>query len=107
GDAYLALGDVAHAKASYEQALAVDAHSGDALVGLSKHALTQRDREAAQLYAAEAVTKDPRNADAWLFQGSMLRAANKPDEALVAFDKVLAINPGHRTAHIEKATLDI
>jgi putative PEP-CTERM system TPR-repeat lipoprotein len=107
GDAYLALGDAAHAKESYQQALAVDAHSGDALVGLAKHALTQRDREAAQLYAAEAVAKDPSNADAWLFQGSVLRAANKPDEALAAFDKVLALKPNHRSAHVEKATLDI
>ncbi|MGZ5200157.1 MAG: XrtA/PEP-CTERM system TPR-repeat protein PrsT [Telluria sp.] len=107
GDAYLALGDAAHAKEAYEQALAVDAHSGDALVGLSKHALVQRDVQAAQLYAAEAVAKDPTNVDAWLFQGNMLRAANKPDEALAAFDKVLALKPTHRTAHIEKATLDI
>jgi putative PEP-CTERM system TPR-repeat lipoprotein len=107
GDAYLALGDAAHAKEAYQQALAVDAHSGDALVGLAKHALSQRDLEAAQLFAAEAVAKDPSNADAWLFQGSILRAANKPDEALAAFDKVLALKPTHRTAHIEKATLDI
>jgi putative PEP-CTERM system TPR-repeat lipoprotein len=107
GDAYLALGDAAHAKEAYQQALAVDAHSGDALVGLARHALTQRDREAAQLYAAEAVAKDPSNAEAWLFQGGILRAANKPDEALAAYDKVLALKPTHRTAHIEKATLDI
>jgi putative PEP-CTERM system TPR-repeat lipoprotein len=107
GDAYLALGDPAHAKQAYESALAADPKSGDALVGLARHAVLQHDRQAAELYTAQALSKDPGNPEVWMFNGTLLRAENKPDEALAAFDKVLSLQPGHRSAHVEKANIEI
>jgi putative PEP-CTERM system TPR-repeat lipoprotein len=107
GEAYLALGDAAHAKDAFEQALAVDPNAGDALTGLARHAIMKGDRQAAELYASEAVAKDPKNAEVWMFNGTMLRAGGKPDQALAAFDKALALQPGHHTAHIEKAYIEI
>jgi putative PEP-CTERM system TPR-repeat lipoprotein len=107
GDAYLALGDAAHAKDAFEQALVVDPNAGAALVGLARHAIVKGDRQAAELYSAEALAKDPKNAEVWMFSGTMLRAAGKPDQALAAFDKALAVQPGHHTAHVEKAYIEI
>ena len=58
-------------------------------------------------YADQALAAEPRNTDALLFKGDLLRAQNQPAQALAAYDKVLAINPAHRSAHIEKAYLEI
>lgn len=107
GDALLASGDIGGAKAAYQQALLADPRSGDALAGLARHALVTQDRIAAETYAAEAVAKDPANADAWMLESMILRAAGKPDDALAALDKVLALKPQHRSAHIEKAAIEI
>ena len=106
-DAYLALGKRAEAKQTYEQALALAPTTGDALVGLSRLAVVQRDMDSAQRYLDEATAKDPKNAEVWMFKGAMLRAQNKPDDALAAFDKALAIKPDHRMAHVEKAYIEI
>jgi putative PEP-CTERM system TPR-repeat lipoprotein len=107
GDALLASGKADEAKQSYGAALALNANSGDALLGLARHALFNKDREAAELYGQEAVTKDPKNPEVFMFQGTMLRMNGKADEALAAFDKALALKPDHRTAHIEKAYVEI
>ena len=107
GDALLAAGDSDGAKASYMQALVTDPRSGDALAGLARHALVTQNRFAAETYAAEAVAKDPDNAEAWMLESMILRANAKPDEALAALDKVIALKPQHRSAHIEKANIEI
>lgn len=107
GDAHLALGEAAPAREAYEQALALDQNTGMALTGLARTAFMQRDNEAAKRYTAQAVERDPKNAEVWMFQGAMLRAEGKPDAALAAFDKALALAPRHRTAHLEKAAIEI
>lgn len=106
-DAWLALGKAAEARQAYEQALALDPNAGDALVGLSRHAVVQRDMDGAQRYLDDATAKDPKNPEVWMFKGAMLRAQNQPDGALAAFDKALALKPDHRMAHIEKANIQI
>ncbi len=103
GDALLDRRKTDEAKEAFDQALALQPDSGAALVGLARHALSQEDVEAAQRYAAEAVAKDANNYETWLFQGAMLRSSGKAEEALAAFDKVIALKPAERTAHIEKA----
>ncbi|MEO7494737.1 MAG: XrtA/PEP-CTERM system TPR-repeat protein PrsT [Massilia sp.] len=107
GDASLALGQQAQAKELYQQALAVQPNSGEALVGLARHAIGQNDSAAAQRYADEAVAKDAKNPEAWMFKGMLLRGKGKPEEALVAYDQALLLKPEHRTAHIEKAYTEI
>ncbi|GAB3407725.1 PEP-CTERM system TPR-repeat protein PrsT [Massilia agilis] len=107
GDAFVALGDPVHAKQAYEQALAVDQHAGDALTGLARNAIAQGDRQAGERYTADAIARDPGNPEVWMFNGTMLRAAGKPAEALAAFDKALALKPEHRSAHVEKAYIEI
>ena len=107
GDALLATNDFDGAKAAYEAALALQPASGAALTGLARLALVKQDLPTAERYASEAVAKDPNNPEVWMFRGSMLRGMNKPDEALAAFDKVLALRPQDRNANLEKAYIRI
>lgn len=107
GDSLLASNEPDAAKAAYEAALAVDPANGAALTGLARHALVKNDQEAAQRYMAEAIAKDGKNPEVWMFQGGLLRGLNKQDEALAAFDKVLALRPQDRNANLEKAYIRI
>jgi putative PEP-CTERM system TPR-repeat lipoprotein len=107
GDALLATGKGDEGKQAFEQALALNANSGNALLGLARYAVAREDREAAQRYIDDAMAKDPKNADVVMAHGTMLRTQGKADEALAAFDQVLALNPYHHTAHIEKAYINI
>jgi putative PEP-CTERM system TPR-repeat lipoprotein len=103
GDALLATGSADEAKQAYEQALALNPNQGEALLGLARHAMGQRDQDGAQRYIADAMAKDPKNPDVWMAHGAMLRLQGKQEEALGAYDQVLKLKPDHRTAHIEKA----
>jgi putative PEP-CTERM system TPR-repeat lipoprotein len=107
GDALLATGKADDAKQAYDQALGLNPNSGDALLGLARHAMTRNDREAAERYAADAASKDANNPEVWMFHGALLRVTGKPEEALGAYDKALALDPQHRSAHIEKAYIEI
>ena len=107
GDALLEQRKPEEAKQAYDAALQLDPATGEALIGLARHALFSQDAVAAERYALEAVTKDPKNPEAWLFQGSILRALNKPDEAMKAYDQVIALRPHDRVAYVEKAYIEI
>lgn len=107
GDSLLATNDTDGAKAAYDAALALQPANGAALTGLARLALVKQDLPTAERYASEAVAKDPNNPEVWMFRGGMLRGMNKPDEALAAFDKVLALRPQDRNANLEKAYIRI
>ncbi|WP_208281000.1 XrtA/PEP-CTERM system TPR-repeat protein PrsT [Massilia oculi] len=107
GDALLGSGKPDEAKQAYEAALAANANSGDALMGLARLSAVRGERDAALLYVDQAVAKDPKNPEVFIMQGAMLRSMNKQDEALSAYDKALALKPDHRGAHIEKAYIEI
>lgn len=107
GNAYLALGKGAEAKEAFELALKNKPDFPEALIGLSKYSIATRDMEAAVRFSGQAVNKNPTSADAWLFQGDLLRAQGKIESALAAYDHVLKLKPGNATAHIFKANLEI
>lgn len=107
GEALLTIGQPGDAKAAFDQALAINPNSGDALLGLARLAVLAKDRDATERYVNEAVAKDPKNPEVFMAQGTLLRMQNKPDEALAAFNRTLALDPAHRTAHIEKAYIEI
>lgn len=102
-----ATGSEAEAKAVFDQALILDPKNGDAMLGLARLAMKNGDQEASSRYLADAVAKDPKNADVWMANGSMLRTQNKTADALAAYDQVLKLKPDHRSAHIEKAYIYI
>lgn len=107
GDAHLALGEKDKAKEAYEAALAVNDKAGDGLIGLARLAATENDLAAASRFVGDATTRDPGNAEAWMMLGNLQRSQGKVKEALAAYDKVLAINPAHRSANLEKAYVHI
>ncbi len=107
GDAYLGLGEREKSKEAYDAALAVNPNGGDALIGLARHAAMANDLQSAERFVDDATTRDPRNAEAWMMKGNLLRSTGKAKEALAAYDKVLEINPAHRSAGVEKAYVHI
>ena len=107
GDAYLGMGEPDKAKEAYDAALAVNPNSGDALIGMARHAVASNDLQSTERLVEEATTRDPRNAETWMMKGNLLRSTGKAKEALAAYDKVLAINPAHRSAYVEKAYVHI
>lgn len=107
GDAFLALGQPDKSRAAYDTALAINANSGDALIGLARHAAVAKDMASVERFATDATARDPKNPETWMLMGNFLRSQGKTKEALTAYDKALAINPAHRSANIEKAFVHI
>lgn len=107
GDAYLALGRPEDARQLYETVLRTDPSFSHAAIGLGRLSYIVHDVAAANRYAAQALAAQPRNVDALMFKGDLLRAENQASAALATYDQVLAINPVHPTAHVEKAYLQI
>eukprot|EP01032_Pedospumella_encystans_P029635 gene29635-33463_t len=106
-DAMLALGKRDEAKAVFESVLQSQPNFAPALVGLGRVAFLARDSAAAMAYAEKAVAAAPKSDEALLFKADLLRAQGKPEQALEGYTQVLAANPAHRSAHIEKAYLEI
>lgn len=107
GDAQLGLGKADLAKVEYEQALQVNPKSSAALIGMARHALTQRDIDGARRLADQAATENPNDPAVWMFKGGLLRAEGKSDEAMAAYSQALKVDPGHRSANVEKAYIEI
>lgn len=107
GSAYLALDKGPEAKESFDLALKKTPNYPDALIGLAKYAIGNRDIDTAIRFAEQAVAKNPNNADAWLFKGDLLRMQGKAELALAAYEQTLKLKPDSVQAHIFKAYLEI
>lgn len=71
GQVLLTDGQIEDAKAAYEQARMIDPASVDALVGLSKAAMSRDDKEQARKLLAEAEEIDRENAQLWLWKAQL------------------------------------
>lgn len=107
GDAYLALNRPLDARQLYQTVLEEHPKYALALIGMGRLAFVEHNIEEASRYADLALASSENNIEALMFNGDLLRAQNKTRAALASYDKVIAINPVHRTAHVEKAYLDI
>ena len=107
GNAYLILGKIEESKASFERALKNKPDFPAALIGLAKHALVERNMDAATRFSEKAIAKNPQNIDAWLFKADLLRAQGKIGPALAAYDQTLKLQPDNVSARISKAYLEI
>lgn len=107
GDAYLALNRSLDARQLYQSVLETTPAYPLALIGLGRLAFLEHQQGEANRYAGLALAASANNVEALMFYGDLLRAENKSAEALATYDKVIAINPVHRTAHVEKAYLNI
>lgn len=107
GTAFLALKKFPEAKDAFEQALKATPNYPEAMIGLARYALSQKDIDAARKYAAEAVDKNPNSAECWQFKADLLRAEGKTDEALAGYEHALSIKPNLTSSRLEKAYLEI
>ncbi len=97
------LGKKAEAVEAFERALKADPGYPVALMGLAKIAIEKQDRASAAKYVEETVTRNPKDADSWLFKGDFERSAGNPTGALAAYDQVLVLDPGSSAAHLQKS----
>lgn len=107
GNAFMALGKKIEANEAFQFALKSSADFPEALIGLAKLAIIERDIESANRYANLATEKNPKHADAWLLKGDLLRGQGKRDEALAAYDKTIKISPNNSSAYLVKANVEI
>jgi len=107
GNAFLGLGKSEEAKQAFELARKLSPDNPEVLIGLARHATLSRDVQLATRYADEATAKNPANADAWQFKADLLRAQNKAEEALAAYDEVLKIKPNAAPALVARAGIEI
>lgn len=105
GNAQLALGMNEEAKELFEQILKKEPDSPQALIGLARYSLSQNDIDTAMRFATQAVRKNSTDTDAWFFLGNLLRAQNKTEQALSAYDNVIKLDPENTAAHIHSATI--
>ena len=105
------LGRLEEALQSMEQALA---HSGTGpqkgedpvLLGAYADLLFQfgRNEEASEFYSRYVALK-PEDAQGWYCRGVTLQMQRRYDEALVCYDKTLALDPAHRDARPRRANI--
>ena len=107
GNTYLRLGKNQEAKVTFEQVLKEQKDNPEALLGLAKHALNEKDEKLASRLVDQATDKNPASIVAWLFKGDLLRAQSKFEPAHAAYDQVIKIKPDNQTANIAKAYLYI
>ncbi|WP_148290801.1 XrtA/PEP-CTERM system TPR-repeat protein PrsT [Sulfuricella denitrificans] len=107
GNAYLGLGKYQDAKQSFEQALQSRDDFADALLGMARLAIEDKDIDAAVSFTDLAVSKNPKNIDAWFFKGDLLRAQGKIQPALDAYGEALKIMPDNTPARLSRASVEL
>lgn len=80
------------AYAGYKAIVDRDARNTHALVRLAECCLWLRDADRGLYWAKRALEVDPGSAAAWEKKGELLLASQRPEEALVAFKKALALD---------------
>jgi Flp pilus assembly protein TadD len=83
--------------ADIETNSAVNAENRDYVAG--KRAVEKKDWSAAAESVRKVVAKEPENGDANTMLGNSLRWQGKLDDAFVAYDQALRLDPNHRGAH--------
>ena len=99
GHAYLALGKLDEAQASFDAALAAFPEHGPAQVGQARVKASKRDYSAALALLDSVLLKSPTLVDAWQLKGDILYAQGNLTESSAAYRKVLEIKPDHLLAH--------
>ena len=105
GDAYLNLNQPAKAKEAYQLALTAKPGFADALLGMARLAMLDKDVDGANGLIEQAIAANPKLPAVWFFKGAMLRAQGKNDEAIAAYGQAIAIKPDQVNALIERAGL--
>lgn len=105
GNALLGLNQGSEAQAAFAQALAATPGLPGALLGLSRHALSEKNAAQADDYVEQAIRQNPQNPEVWLFKGDLKRAQGDNDQAVAAYRQILQIQPGHVAALLNLAMM--
>ena len=103
--ALLGLGNRVDAAALFEEALKADPKLPDALLGLARIAVADRQPDQAASLVERALAAHPADADSLRFKGDLLRIDGKPDAALAAYRAILAAHPHNAQARVDVASL--
>ena len=106
-NAQLGLGNMAQAKALFEQVLKKNPDVNDALLGLARIAVAEQQLDVATKLIEHALEKNPDAIDSLRFNGDLLRMQGKNDAALLSYSKILKLKQDNIQAHIDIANLSI
>ncbi|MBZ2209736.1 XrtA/PEP-CTERM system TPR-repeat protein PrsT [Massilia soli] len=107
GNALLGLGKPGAAREAFAEALKDDPKSPDALLGMARLSLGEKDAAQASAYLDQALKASPANLDALRLRGDMQRAAGRPNEAMAAYRAILALRPANLQALVDISNLQI
>lgn len=107
GNAYLGLGKLVEAGASFASALKQDPNYADAYLGMARLAMERNDQKEALRQIDIALAKSPKEGRAWSMKGDLLRMRNKGKEAREAYEHVLKIDEKNVPARLSLALMDI
>ncbi|MBC7500852.1 MAG: PEP-CTERM system TPR-repeat protein PrsT [Herminiimonas sp.] len=107
GNAFLALGKFAEARQAFTTSLERKPDYADALIGLAKCSIVDKDMATATRLSEQSLAANPAHTESWLFKGDLLRAQGRVDDALAAYDQSLKLQPNNASARIVKANLEI
>ena len=105
--AQLAMGNVAEAKKSFDQALALQPEYVDALLGKARLAASEKKLDEAARLIERALAGAPKSIEAWLMKGDVAGVRNDEAGATAAYQKVLELKPDNVLAHSNIASLHI
>lgn len=98
--AYFGLGRLQEARTLLESLVAEHPTYVDALSNLASVAVQQEDWTAAEQWARKALEQRPNLVDGWNTLGLAQAGSNRPDAAVTAFEKALAIDAGYWQARL-------
>jgi len=103
GKAYLGQGALLDARTQFQ--LAISDLPTEAGLGLVRLSVATNDRKGAQNQLDALIESDPKNADAWVARGELLRGEGRTDDALKSFRKALEVAPDHVVAMLSEAVV--
>lgn len=107
GEALLAQNKLEEAHQALSAALQLQPDNNEALYGMARHALAQRDAPAASRFLDQAIGRNAGDVKALLLRGDVGRALAQPELALQDYNKVVALNPGSGAGQLQRAYLSI
>ena len=107
GNAFLGLNKIAEAKSAFDTALKENAAMPNALIGLARSALLDKDIDTANRYTEEAIAKNPGNIEVLMFKANLLRSQDLTEPAMAVLNQVLSIKPDNIEARMNRADLEI
>lgn len=105
GTAYLGKADLASARKSYEQALAISPDDVQARIGLGRTALFSGDPAGAQTEADAAIARQPNAGEAHNLRADALLAQDRPEDAVKALEAAVQARPDNVAYHFALISL--